>query len=213
MKKDILQNIKSIAKKDFISVEMDLSKKIDTINASINDIEFSVKGNAVTATCDFRESNSPEVVEASIVYTSNSNNIYADVDTKKLSRDIKSAISSSLTSITAADEDERFSFDDEFDDEPFGGDEMLDEESDEFVPEELSLEDEDYENPESDPDIETDNNISGHYIVECDRCHGIFISALVESDQQVEFISGVCPLCEKESDQYIKWVVKPVEIQ
>ena len=59
--------------------------------------------------------------------------------------------------------------------------------------------------------IEIDNNIDGHLIAECDKCHGIFISAMIESDQEVEKISGICPLCEKESDQYIKWVVKAIE--
>ena len=63
---------------------------------------------------------------------------------------------------------------------------------------------------EDDVDIELDNNIANHFIAECDGCHGIFISALVESDQDVEKISGVCPLCDKETDQYIKWVVKSI---
>lgn len=64
---------------------------------------------------------------------------------------------------------------------------------------------------EDDVDIEIDNNIAGHYIAECDRCHGIFISAMVESDQDVTKISGICPLCDKESDQYLKWVVHDVK--
>lgn len=58
--------------------------------------------------------------------------------------------------------------------------------------------------------IDTDNNISNHYIAECDNCHGIFISAVIESDQKVDKITGVCPLCEKESEQYLRWVVKDV---
>lgn len=57
-------------------------------------------------------------------------------------------------------------------------------------------------------DIETDNNIDNHYIAECDKCHGVFISAVIESDQDIEKVSGVCPLCESETDQYLKWVVK-----
>lgn len=57
-------------------------------------------------------------------------------------------------------------------------------------------------------DIETDNNIDNHYIAECDKCHGVFISAVIESDQDIEKVSGVCPLCEAETDQYLKWVVK-----
>lgn len=64
---------------------------------------------------------------------------------------------------------------------------------------------------EDNVNIEMDNNIDGHYIAECDRCHGVFISAVIESDQEVEKISGVCPLCEKESDQYLKWVIKSVD--
>ena len=63
---------------------------------------------------------------------------------------------------------------------------------------------------QDDINIETTNNISDHYIAECDSCHGIFISAMIESDQVVSKISGVCPLCEKETDQYVKWVVKDV---
>ena len=60
-------------------------------------------------------------------------------------------------------------------------------------------------------DIATNNNISGHYIAECDRCHGIFISAVVESDQEIDHVSGICPLCQKESDQYLKWIIRDVE--
>lgn len=64
---------------------------------------------------------------------------------------------------------------------------------------------------EDEPNIEVDNNISDHYIAECDRCHGVFISAMVESDQEVERITGVCPLCGKESDQYLKWIIRDVD--
>lgn len=64
---------------------------------------------------------------------------------------------------------------------------------------------------EDDVDIDLDNNIANHYIAECDTCHGIFISALVESDQEVEKVSGICPLCDKETDQYLKFIIRPVE--
>ena len=64
---------------------------------------------------------------------------------------------------------------------------------------------------EDDTSIEIDNNISGHYIAECERCHGIFISAVTESDQSVKKITGVCPLCDKETDQYLKCVLKDIE--
>lgn len=64
---------------------------------------------------------------------------------------------------------------------------------------------------EDDVDIEVDNNVEGHLIAECDKCHGIFISAMIESEQEVEKISGICPLCDKESDQYFKWVIHAIE--
>lgn len=62
---------------------------------------------------------------------------------------------------------------------------------------------------EDDIDIDIENNITGHYIAECDKCKGIFISATVKSDQSVSSVSGVCPLCQEESDQYLKWYIVP----
>lgn len=64
---------------------------------------------------------------------------------------------------------------------------------------------------EDDPTIEIDNNIEGKYIAECDRCGGIFISAIPQSDLDVDHIHGVCPLCEHETDQYLNWVVTKVD--
>lgn len=63
------------------------------------------------------------------------------------------------------------------------------------------------------PELEIDNNISNHYICECDQCHNIFISAIIESDQEIDHITGVCPVCEKESEQYIKWVIRDINDQ
>lgn len=64
---------------------------------------------------------------------------------------------------------------------------------------------------QDDPDIDVDNNIGDHYIAECEHCHGIFITAVTESDQQVEKITGKCPLCDTDCDQYLKWVIKDVD--
>ncbi len=61
-----------------------------------------------------------------------------------------------------------------------------------------------------DPNIDIDNNINNHFIAECETCHGIFISAVVESDQPIESITGICPLCDRETTQYLRWVVKSV---
>lgn len=64
---------------------------------------------------------------------------------------------------------------------------------------------------QEDPNIMVENNIDNHYIAECDACHGIFISSMIASDQEVDKITGICPLCEKETDQYLNWVVKAVD--
>lgn len=61
---------------------------------------------------------------------------------------------------------------------------------------------------EDDVDIEVDNNIANHFIAECDSCHGIFISAMVETDQDVKSVTGICPLCDKETEQVLKWIIK-----
>lgn len=206
MKHEILHNIKSIARDDFNKIEAGVKESNQDVTASIDKMRFSVKGNTITASCDFRSKDSSEVIEASINYERNSNGIFADSEVGEVTDAILSAIQH--TTITAADED-AMGFDDPAFDEDFASDFS----EDDFRPEEdVLLEDEEeYEDPESDIDIETDNNIDGHYIVECDRCHGVFISALVESEQTVEYLSGICPLCEKESDQYVKWVIKPVK--
>lgn len=62
-------------------------------------------------------------------------------------------------------------------------------------------------------ELEIDNNIANHYICECDQCHNIFISAIIESDQEIDHITGVCPVCEKESEQRIKWIIRDINDQ
>lgn len=64
---------------------------------------------------------------------------------------------------------------------------------------------------EDEVDIEVDNNIADHYIAECDRCKGVFISSVMFDDHQVSKIEGVCPLCEHDTTQYLKWVIESVE--
>ena len=56
--------------------------------------------------------------------------------------------------------------------------------------------------------IDMDNNITNHLIAECQNCHGIFISAMLASDQEIESINGVCPLCNKDTEQSLKWIIK-----
>ena len=56
-------------------------------------------------------------------------------------------------------------------------------------------------------DIELNNNIADHYIAECSVCHGVFISAVVKSDAEIDNVHGICPLCNREADQLLKWLI------
>ncbi|MBQ2856624.1 MAG: hypothetical protein IJE78_05740 [Bacteroidaceae bacterium] len=123
-------------------------------------------------------------------------------------------ISRSKRRIVAADEDFNFGeggVTDEFPSGDMMGDgESFDDNLDNMADTIDDMQDQLDEVQEDDVNIDVDNNIANHYIVECDKCQGIFISAMVESDQEVEKISGKCPLCEKDSDQYIKWIVRDI---
>lgn len=119
--------------------------------------------------------------------------------------------SSSLTGkrrIVAAGENV---FDDLTDDEPMGVDFEEDALGDQLDNLEDNLEDiqdavDDVE--EDDIDIDIDNNITDHLVAECENCKGVFISAMIASDQEVDSISGICPLCNKETTQQLKWIIK-----
>jgi hypothetical protein len=69
----------------------------------------------------------------------------------------------------------------------------------------------DDDHQEDSVNIEVENNIAGHYIAECDKCKNVFISATVLSDQVVESVFGICPICREESEQFLKWVINLVE--
>lgn len=118
------------------------------------------------------------------------------------------------TRITAADDDF-----DTFGEEDGGDEDLAEEEDDGSISDSIDdmadqvgdLQDQIDDVDMDEPSIDIDNNIEGHMIAECDACHGIFISAVIRSDQEIEKISGECPLCGKHSDQYLKWYIKSIE--
>lgn len=112
--------------------------------------------------------------------------------------------------VAADEEDSQYDdFDYEFNEDDLGEDDLSDK-LDNVADTVEDIQDTVDDIEEDDVNIEIDNNIADHYIAECDSCHGVFISATIESDQKVEKVSGTCPLCEKETDQYLKWVIKDV---
>lgn len=155
------------------------------------------------------DENTVEVPEEYVV--EKSGEIYSDGDgndiaenaiNRHLNSEIFASTKSSKTKITAADDDYDFAEDvDDFSD-------TVDDLSDTVDDLKDAVDDGVFDQDK--PDIEIDNNISGHYIAECDRCHGIFISAVIESDQEIDSISGVCPVCNKETEQHLNWVIKDV---
>ena len=117
----------------------------------------------------------------------------------------------SATAILAADEDDPFDdmgFEDEDAEAPLEDEDSLADNIDEMTDALDDINDSLKDFKEDEVDIETENNIADHLIAECEKCHGVFITAVLESDQELEKISGICPLCDEECDQYIKWVIK-----
>lgn len=115
--------------------------------------------------------------------------------------------------IMAADEFDRDFMDfSALDDEPDtgGGDDSLDDQIDDLSDTVEDLQDTLDDVDEDDIGIEVDNNIAGHFIAECERCKGIFISAVVESDQEVTSVNGICPVCGKETEQILKWIIREI---
>lgn len=209
-----MRKIRDVAAQDFRVIQKSIRQRLPEARTSLARMDFKATAKGVTASCNYNVDG--RTVTASINYRDAGDEIYADN-----LEDVTATVLSSLgaTIITAADGDEAFDFDadaesfeDSFDnisDDPGAGAE--DTADDEYAADELADPEAEMEDPQEDAHIQPDNNISGHYIAECDRCHNVFISALVESDQTVQSLQGVCPLCEKESEQYIKWVIKPVE--
>lgn len=144
-------------------------------------------------------------------------NVIQSVDNRIMSEQS----TSDLQIITAADDFDSDNFDDddfeEIPHEPVEDDTVADDDSITDTLNDMSEQLDDLQDDITDPSNEDDinidinNNIDNHYIAECEKCHGIFISSLIASDQRVESIHGVCPLCDKESDQYLKWIVEAVE--
>lgn len=139
-------------------------------------------------------SNAGDVFSCDYSYDVDGDNVTLcdDLDKKVYSAYCKSAKVEASTRIVAADED---SVADSLDDLSDSVDDLQDD------VEEIR---------EDDPNIEIENNIENHFIAECESCGGIFISAMLQSDQEIDHITGICPLCERETNQYLKWVIKKV---
>lgn len=87
----------------------------------------------------------------------------------------------------------------------FGGEDLEDAVDDFAAEQEEDLGEDDEQDSTT---IDVENNITNHLIAECENCHGIFISAMLASDQIIESINGVCPLCNKDTEQTLRWIVK-----
>lgn len=217
------------ARTDISLVSIDFDPGADEINehrASSDLFELDVTANAVfdvdmhtvefswkyTISCEDDE-------ECYVILDKPSQDLAIELADKiKALKGVKSATVANKQPIMAADDDDDLSegFEDPVTPADSGGavadgDDTVADAIDDLADNVEDIQDQVDDIQEDDVNIEIENNIDGHYIAECDKCHGIFISAMIQSDQEVEKISGVCPLCEKESEQYLRWVVTPVE--
>lgn len=194
-----------------------LLKKLSKVSASLSpqckmlEVHPSRSGYSVNCRISLKTKQGCKITSASWNYRTRDNSITSSFNVSALLKSITGSVSSKSRKIYAAEGDDEFDDEDmiDLDDEDF--DEEDSEAGEDFEDDE-DFEDELEDEVELDEtNLPTDNNIENHYIVECDNCHGIFISALVESDQLVRNIRGICPLCDKESDQYINWIVRKVD--
>lgn len=210
--------IKQYADEDANSAIEGFNKR-NNKSATISDVSVSKLTNGkyeavATATVDGNDFN------LNWNYTiDNDGYVDSDLDTEQLygclsetAEAIESAIASSKTAITAADDDPDADLSEPADNDFIydDGDDSVSDNLDDIADSVEDLQDSVEDIDEDDLQIDMDNNISDHYIAECDNCHGIFISSMIVSDQDVDSISGICPICDKDSTQYLKWKIVAV---
>lgn len=209
----VSQEIKKFAREDIAKlIQLFQEKygiKLDCVNIEYDDSEYDGSKGTIWCTAHLSDESGKEL-EFNWEYMEDDENIYVDSPVSEwvetVHRNYTEANSSvkCSTAILAADED---MLDVDIPEDEDGIADDIDDLSDKVDDLQDSVDDIDPD----DPSIEKDNNIENHYIAECDRCHGIFISAMIESDQEVKTISGVCPLCGKETDQTLRWIIRSVE--
>lgn len=203
-----------------IDVEYDESTTLQ-VDATIRceDLEFEIKFDVIDD-IDHDEYVYPEITKNDI-HDAYMHRYYMSMNQKYDAQWFKDRLAAndidvvySATAIMAADEDDPFAdmgfddIEDESETAPVEDDASISDNLDDMADTLDDINDALQNFKEDDIDIETENNISDHFIAECEKCHGIFITAIVESDQSIEKISGTCPLCDKDCDQYLKWVIK-----
>lgn len=195
-------------KTSVVSMESDPEEIEEKLKQSVHAV-LKINGETKDVDFDYEINLSPETVYIQKPCEDIVSDIESSLKNKvsESTRIRKSASSVTSSSITAADDD--FESDD-FSDETDSTDSLSDNIED-IADTVEDIQDTFDDVQEDDVNIQVENNISDHYIAECERCHGIFISSVIRSEQPLEKISGTCPLCDRQTDQYLKWVVKDVK--
>lgn len=198
-------------KTSVVRMESDPEEIKEKVKQSVHAV-LKIDGRNTDVDFDYEISLSPETVYiqkpcediVSDIESSLKNKVSESTRISKSSKPVTSS------SITAADDDfESDDFSDETD--PTDSTDSLSDNIDDIADTVEDIQDTIDDVQEDDVNIQVENNISDHYIAECERCHGIFISSVIRSEQPLEKISGTCPLCDRQTDQYLKWVVKDVK--
>ena len=203
--------LKAVIREDMSDIVQAASKlsntqlKVVGYNIDTNDVNLDKVTTLTPVTLSLHVSDGKTHKIIKCTYGVDDQHVYTDFDIQDVSKSLANKF------VTATSNFNRnsaiYAADDELLDAPTDLDEAVDDLADTVEDVQDQIDDID----EDEPTIEINNNIDGHYIAECERCHEIFISAVMESDQEIDHVSGICPLCGKDTNQYLKWVIKAVE--
>ena len=174
---------------------------IDTNNVNLDKVTVSTP-----VTLSLKVSDGKTHKNIKCTYDVDNQHVYTDFDIQDVSKSLANKFVTATSNFNHSNA--IYAADDELLDVPTDLDEAVDDLADTVE----DVQDQIDDIYEDEPTIEINNNIDGHYIAECERCHEIFISAVMESDQEIDHVSGICPLCGKDTNQYLKWVIKSVNM-
>lgn len=202
----LLEQAKQVARQDILA-GIDLAKKDVADDIKLRTIKYKKSGDKIVASAII--SSGDKTVKINRQYGADSAG-----DAIQCARKILASLGA-LEAIMAAGEDDDIEGPemDPVVEPEFVGDNNVTDAVDDLADAVEDIQDDLQDIQEDEVTIHSENNIEGHLIAECEKCTGIFISAMVKSDQKVDSITGVCPLCGKESIQKFKWVIDALEYE
>lgn len=202
----LLEQAKQVARQDILA-GIELAKKDVADDIKLRTIKYKKSGDKIVASAII--SSGDKTAKINRQYRAGSTG-----DAIQCARKILASLGALETIMAAGEDDDmNVSETDSVLEPEFVGDNNVTDAVDNLADAVEDIQDDLQDIQEDEVTIHSENNIEGHLIAECEKCTGIFISAMVKSDQKVDSITGVCPLCGKESIQKFKWVVDALEYE